>query len=79
MKYTEYITNMEPKLKEKEIVLLVNKKFTRVADKAKQFENFKTVKLSNLTIKHLLTKTLISQYQASQRTEGYSSCQDHHS
>lgn len=43
MKYTKYISDMETKLKEKGINLMVNKKFTRVNDKERQFENFKTV------------------------------------
>lgn len=43
MKYTEYITNMEPKLRDNHIDLIVNKKFTRETNRVKQLENFKTV------------------------------------
>lgn len=44
MKYTEYISKMESGLREKNIELLVNKKFTRESNKERQFENFKTVR-----------------------------------
>lgn len=43
LKYTEYLTAMESKLKGKNIELIVNKKFTREHDKRKQFENFRSV------------------------------------
>lgn len=43
MKYTQYITNMTPKLKEKGIDLMIDKKFPREADSRKQLETFKTV------------------------------------
>lgn len=52
MKYTEWITNMDKKLKDKVSSLIVNKKFTREADKEKQFEHFKTVKITKHLIEH---------------------------
>lgn len=46
MKYTEYLTNMESKLRGK-VDLIVNKKFPREADKAKQFDLFFNVSNTN--------------------------------
>jgi hypothetical protein len=46
MKYTQYITNMESTWKQETkhgIELFVNKKFTRVNNKDRQLENFKSV------------------------------------
>jgi hypothetical protein len=43
MKYTQYISDMEQNLKDKGINLMINKKFSRVNDKERQLENFKTV------------------------------------
>lgn len=43
MKYTQYITNMKFKLEEKNIDLMIDKKFPREADSKKQLETFKTV------------------------------------
>lgn len=43
MKYTQYITNMNSKLREKNIDLMIDKKFPREANSKKQFETFKTV------------------------------------
>lgn len=68
MKYTQYISDMETTLKEKGINLMVNKKFTRVNDKDRQLENFKTVSARK---KHFYiikppTKSLVSS-QVSQR------------
>lgn len=55
LKYTEYLTAMESKLKGKNIDLIVNKKFTREPSKEKQFESFKTVShLSFITIAKIL-------------------------
>lgn len=67
MKYTEYITNMEPKLREKNIELLVNKKFTRDTNREKQFEKFKIVssKLLLSSVERLLTVSSLSQLVSS--------------
>ncbi|CRK93996.1 CLUMA_CG007522, isoform A [Clunio marinus] len=42
MKYTQYITNMDAKLKEKNIHLIVNQKFPRASSQESQLKSFKT-------------------------------------
>lgn len=71
MKYTQYITDMESKLRDNHIDLIVNKKFARESNKEKQLENFKTVNTLVDVINRRL-KTISNILTISQR---YFTCQ----
>lgn len=79
MKYTQYITSMGSKLKDKGINLILNQQFTRESDKELQLKNFKDVSVKKNLNYEIANKFYRFISQVSQRTERESEpCQNHH-